>query len=63
MSMEYSEILKNNIENKLLHKPCEKEGHDLDDIKIIYKRCKCCGKFVVCPDPELIKRRGVMGRG
>ena len=60
MSMEYSEVLRNNIDNKAEHKGCE---HELDEIKIIYRRCKCCGKFVVCPDPELIERKGVMGRG
>jgi Pyruvate/2-oxoacid:ferredoxin oxidoreductase delta subunit len=63
MSMEYSDILKNNIENKLLHKPCEKLGHDLDDVRVIYRRCKGCGKFVVCPDSEFIKKRGESGRG
>lgn len=61
--MNYEDILKNNIENKLLHKPCEKEGHELDEIKIIYKRCKKCGKFVVVPDPEWIAKHGVEGRG
>lgn len=57
--MEFEEILKNNILNKDTHKKCE---HELDEIKIIYKRCKCCGKFVVCPDEEFVAKKGVMGR-
>jgi len=61
--MEFKEILQNNIETKVITKACEKVGHDLDDIRIIYRRCKCCGKFVVCPDPEFIARRGESGRG
>lgn len=61
--MEHSEIVQNNIEGKLVHKACEKEGHDLDDIRIIYRKCKCCGKMVVCPDPEFVAQKGVMGRG
>lgn len=60
MSMEFEDILKHNIETK---KDTEKCKHDLDEIKIIYQRCKTCGKFVVVPDEEYIKRRGVMGRG
>jgi dissimilatory sulfite reductase (desulfoviridin) alpha/beta subunit len=61
--MEYQKILKNNIENKLIHKTCEKEGHELDEIRIIYKRCKKCGKFVVVGDPEWLEKHGVEGRG
>lgn len=55
------EIIKHNIENKTLHKDCK--DHELDEIKVIFQRCKKCGKWVPVPDPELIKRRGVSGRG
>lgn len=61
--MEYQEILKNNIDTKIITKACEKTGHELDEIRIIYRRCKLCGKFVVCPDPEYIAKRGESGRG
>ncbi len=62
--MEFPEILKNNIEVKLTSKACEKDGgHELEDVRVIYRRCKTCGKFVVCPDPEWIEKHGVMGRG
>ena len=57
--MEIEDIVKNNIEVMKHTKKCD---HNLGDIKIIYKRCKDCGKFVVCPDEELINKRGVTGK-
>lgn len=57
--MTYEELLKNNIEHKKEHKGCE---HEPDGVKMIYQRCKCCGKWVSVPDPEWIAKVGVMGR-
>lgn len=65
--MKFEDVLRNNIEGKKEHKLCEKTsgsaGHELDDVKIIYKRCRKCGKLVCVPDPDLIRRRGESGRG
>lgn len=71
--MEFNDLLQSNIAGKKEQNKCENSapkkkgirvsGHELDEIRIIYRRCKNCGKFVVCPDPEWIALRGESGRG
>ena len=63
--MEFKELLESNIKNKKETEKCgkDKDGHELDDVRIIYRRCRKCGKLVCVPDPELIEKRGVSGRG
>lgn len=60
---EFSEIVEFNIsvrkDKTTRHCPHE----ELSDVRTIYRRCKCCGKFVLVPDEELIRSRGVMGKG
>lgn len=64
--MKFEDLLQSNIEGKKEQEKCGKDkegGHDLDDVRIIYRRCKKCGKFVAVPDPEHIMKRGESGRG
>ena len=59
--MELNEIVKNNIEHKSIHKDCKE--HELDEIRLIYRRCKKCGKFVVVADEDYLNKKGAIGRG
>jgi uncharacterized OB-fold protein len=59
--MNYEDILKHNLKvKKEFQGECLHE--ELDDIKIIYKRCKCCGKLKVVPDEEYVAKVGLSGR-
>lgn len=57
--MQYEEILKENIDNKELHKKC---NHEPDGVKMIFQRCKTCGKWIPIADPEWIAKHGHEGR-
>lgn len=60
--MDFDEVLKHNKEVKRLFR--EKCSHDeLDEIRVIFKRCKTCGKLVPVRDEEYIKQHGEIGRG
>jgi len=61
--MEFEELLKENIRlrKEKVSKGC---SHDeLHEVRIIYRKCKCCGKMLVQADEEWIQKRGVEGRG
>jgi inorganic triphosphatase YgiF len=60
--MEFEDILKHN--KKILKERRDKCKHEeLDDIRVIYKRCLCCGKLVPVADEEYLKKHGLAGRG
>lgn len=62
-SPDFEDILSWNIHLKKekVSKGCEHS--ELGEVRVIFRKCRCCGKMVVVPDDEYIQKRGVEGRG